>query len=186
MSFDSASPFFSIITPAFNCSRYIIPCIESVQSQDFESFEHIIVDDCSTDDPFSLICSYQDSRVIPLQIFDSSQPARTRNFGITHARGKYICFLDADDVFLPGKLQLLYSYLAVDSYDFIFHDEVIVDSFGSFIESRRYGPPIFLNSSILYAFGNRFSTSTVTISRSFLQRAKIVMSHLDIVSLRTI
>ena len=81
-------------------------------------------------------------------------------------------FLDADDVFLPGKLQLLYSYLTVESYDFIFHDEVIVDSFGSFIESRRYGPPIFLNSSILYAFGNRFSTSTVTISRSFLQRER--------------
>ena len=99
---------FSIITPAFNCSKYIDDCIKSVISQTFRNWEMIIVDDCSTDNSAEIIRRYcsVDHRIQYLQTDKpSGSPVLPRNIGINAAQGRYIAFLDSDDQWLPEKLE---------------------------------------------------------------------------------
>lgn len=102
-------PLVSVITPCYNSAAYLSDCIESVMSQTFDDWEMLIVDDCSTDDSARIIKEYmlRDSRI---KYFRTEKPSRgpsiPRNIGIKQSRGKYIAFLDSDDVWLPNKLEI--------------------------------------------------------------------------------
>jgi glycosyltransferase involved in cell wall biosynthesis len=98
----------SIITPCYNCSAFIAQTIESVLAQTYQNWEMIIVDDCSTDDSREKICSYiKSANRIKLfkTIACSGSPVEPRNIGIQKAQGRYIAFLDSDDIWLPTKLE---------------------------------------------------------------------------------
>lgn len=98
----------SIITPCFNAEKFISETIDSVISQTYSKWEMIIVDDCSTDNSANIIKQYQskDNRIKYLCTEKpSGSPTLPRNIGIQNAKGRYIAFLDADDIFLPTKLQ---------------------------------------------------------------------------------
>lgn len=100
-------PLVSIITPCYNAASFISQAIESVLAQSFENWEMIIVDDCSCDDSLSIIQKYagEDMRIRYFQTNKpSGSPALPRNMGIKEARGRYIAFLDSDDIWLPNKL----------------------------------------------------------------------------------
>ena len=101
----SNSPHFSIITPTFNRAKYIVTAIESVLAQRFENFELIIVDDGSTDESASLIAPFAavDKRVRYIHQENKGRSV-ARNVGIDIAKGKYVCFLDSDDFWLPNHL----------------------------------------------------------------------------------
>lgn len=97
----------TIITPCYNAASFISQAIESVLDQSFENWEMIIVDDCSSDDSLSIIQKYaeEDSRIRYLQTNKpSGSPTLPRNMGIKEAKGRYIAFLDSDDMWLPNKL----------------------------------------------------------------------------------
>ncbi len=99
-------PTVSIITPAYNAERFLQATIDSVSEQTFGDFEHIIVDDCSQDRTASIIAEASaDRRVRGHRIEQNSGVAAARNAGLELARGALICFLDADDRWLPGKLE---------------------------------------------------------------------------------
>lgn len=103
-----SNPKFSVITPAYNASAYIESTIQSVLQQSFADFEHIIVDDHSTDATLTLAQSYanKDSRFRVLQTDQrSGGPARPRNIGIASAQGTFVALLDADDLWGPDKLR---------------------------------------------------------------------------------
>lgn len=98
----------SIITPCFNGAQTISETIESVLNQRYQDWEMIIVDDASTDASAAIIRSYtaKDARIRYLRTdAPSGSPALPRNIGIDNARGRFIAFLDADDVWLPEKLE---------------------------------------------------------------------------------
>ena len=98
----------TIITPCYNASGCIRETIESVLSQTFDDWEMLIVDDCSSDNSANIIKEYSsnDNRIKYYKTdHPSGSPSLPRNIGIENARGKYIAFLDADDVWLPDKLQ---------------------------------------------------------------------------------
>ncbi len=98
----------SIITPCFNGAQTISETIESVLNQRHQNWEMIIVDDVSTDASPAIIRSYaaKDARIRYLRTdAPSGSPALPRNIGIDNARGRFIAFLDADDVWLPEKLE---------------------------------------------------------------------------------
>ncbi len=98
----------SIITPSYNSSAFISRTIESVLAQTFMDWEMLIVDDCSTDMSPAIIMEYarRDKRIRLLQTEQpSGSPAVPRNIGIMNAQGRYIAFLDSDDVWLPNKLE---------------------------------------------------------------------------------
>ncbi len=97
----------SVITPAFNVEKFIGKTIESVLCQTFQNWEMIIVDDSSTDNTVRIAQSYaeKDIRIKVIELgYNSGRPAVPRNYGIKHARGEFIAFLDSDDIWFPSKL----------------------------------------------------------------------------------
>jgi glycosyltransferase involved in cell wall biosynthesis len=103
-------PRVSAIIIVFNGERFIAEAIESVLAQDLRDLELVVVDDGSTDDTREIVEKYVDTdpeRVRLLRHPDHGNHgmSATRNLGMAKARGEYVAFLDADDVWLPGKLR---------------------------------------------------------------------------------
>lgn len=97
----------SIITPCHNAAQYIGQTIESVLQQNYTNWEMLISDDGSSDDTIRVVREYaeKDSRIKFFQSEEQSgSPAAPRNNSLDHATGKYVAFLDSDDVWLPEKL----------------------------------------------------------------------------------
>src|SRR5258707_11989556 len=92
------APLVSVITPVFNGAEFLTEALRSVQNQTLRDWEHILVDDGSTDGSSELIeeAAAADSRVRLLRTRERCGPAKARNQGLGCARGKYVAFLDAD------------------------------------------------------------------------------------------
>ncbi len=97
----------SVIIPAYNAAQTISRAIESVRIQDMDSMEIIVVDDGSADDTYDVTASLvrPDETFHVLKMPQNSGVSAARNMGIRHAKGKFLAFLDADDIWLPGKLK---------------------------------------------------------------------------------
>lgn len=96
-------PFFSVIIPLFNKEKHIKRTLESVLKQTFKDFEIIIIDDGSSDNSYEIVQSISDDRIILVKQKNKGV-SQARNNGIRKAKGKYITFLDADDEWVPEKL----------------------------------------------------------------------------------
>jgi glycosyltransferase involved in cell wall biosynthesis len=100
-----ASPQISIVTPTHNRAEVLERAIDSVRQQSISDYEHIIIDDCSTDDTGRLVRQYDDPRIRFIR-FDQWKGANiARNAGIEMSRASRITFLDSDDQYLPGRLE---------------------------------------------------------------------------------
>ncbi|MBN2381346.1 glycosyltransferase family 2 protein [bacterium] len=110
----------SIITPSYNCAGFIAETIESVQNQTYQNWEMIVVDDCSTDDTRTIVESYQahDSRIKYYYLALNSGAAVARTKAMELASGKYIAFLDSDDVWVPTKLEKQIAFMLAHQYNF--------------------------------------------------------------------
>lgn len=97
----------SIITPTWNCAAFICETIRSVQAQIYQNWEMIIADDCSTDNTWEVIAPYleADSRIKYICNTQNSGAAISRNNALKVAKGKWIAFLDSDDLWMPDKLE---------------------------------------------------------------------------------
>ncbi len=98
-------PKVSVIIPVYNGEKYIKQTIKSVLNQTFQNFEIIIIDDGSTDNSRKEIQSLDDLRIHYFYQSNKGCPAIPKNRGIRKAKGKYIAFLDQDDLFLPKKIE---------------------------------------------------------------------------------
>ena len=103
-------PLISVIVPAFNAEKYIAEAVSSILAQDPAPDEVIIVNDGSTDNTGSIAESFDE----PVRCFvqENTGAAAARNMGIRQARGDILAFLDADDIWLPGKLSRQLALLA--------------------------------------------------------------------------
>ena len=98
----------SIVTPCYNADAYIAETINSVLAQTYKDWEMIIVDDCSTDQSSTIIHEFTkiDHRIKYFKTSEpSGSPTKPRNIGIQNSKGRYIAFLDSDDLWLPEKLE---------------------------------------------------------------------------------
>lgn len=97
----------SIITPLYNCSAFLEQTIQSVLSQSYQNWEMIIVDDCSKDNSLEIAQRYeaQDKRIRVIRLKKNSGAAVARNTAIDAAKGRFIAFLDSDDLWSPEKLE---------------------------------------------------------------------------------
>ena len=97
----------SIITPSYNSESFIEACINSVIAQSYTNWELIIVDDCSIDNTKEIIekLSLSEKRIKPVFLEKNVGPANARNIALELARGRFIAFLDSDDLWLPLKIQ---------------------------------------------------------------------------------
>src|ERR1700749_83796 len=96
----------SVIMPAYNSGRYLAESVRSVQAQTFGGWELVVVDDGSTDDTGEVArrLAEADARVRYVRRPNGGQAA-ARNTGLAEARGRLVAFLDADDLWLPEKLE---------------------------------------------------------------------------------
>lgn len=93
----------SVVIPTYNAARFVTEAIKSVLAQTFKDYEILVIDDGSTDDTREVLAKYRS----PVQYLYKSNGgvSSARNYGIENARGKYIAFLDADDLWMPEKLE---------------------------------------------------------------------------------
>ena len=112
----------SIITPVYNASKFIEETIKSVQSQTYKEWEIILVDDCSTDNSYEIINKYSknDERIKYIKLEKNSGAAVARNTAIANANGKYIAFLDSDDIWYDNKLEKQISFMKDKNIGFSF------------------------------------------------------------------
>ena len=104
-------PIFSVIIPLFNKELYIQSCLDSLVNQTVNDFEVIVVNDGSTDNSLVKIDAYSEILDISVYSITNSGPAAARNYGVKKAKSNWICFLDADDEYLPNHLLTIKSYL---------------------------------------------------------------------------
>ena len=95
----------SIIIPLYNKKKYIKETIENIKKQTYKNWELLIVDDCSNDGSYEIAKSYQSNKIHVLRNDQNSGPAITRNAGLEHARGRFICYQDADDLWEESKTE---------------------------------------------------------------------------------
>jgi len=98
----------SIITPCYNSSKFITQTLESVLAQTYKNWEMILIDDCSNDSTVDIINEFiqKDERIKFFSTNENSgSPVNPRNIGIEKAQGRYIAFLDSDDIWLSTKLE---------------------------------------------------------------------------------
>lgn len=112
----------SIITPVYNAEEFIVQTIESVQAQTYSDWELLLIDDCSTDSSAELIRSFtdNDNRIRYVKLNKNSGAAVTRNTGLAMAKGRYIAFLDSDDIWKAQKLEKQMELIKEKDIGFVF------------------------------------------------------------------
>lgn len=141
----------SIITPAFNAERTICQAIQSVQAQSFLNWEMLVVDDGSSDDTAAIVEQFMasDSRIRLQRQLENSGPARARNAALQVARGRYIAFLDSDDVWLPEKLERQLAFMTANEVAMSFTLYRRFDAENGEVGPLVVSPAIFTYSMLL-------------------------------------
>ncbi|ATG79204.1 glycosyl transferase [Pseudoalteromonas sp. 1_2015MBL_MicDiv] len=121
--------------PAHNVAKYISESIDSVLNQTYLDWELIIVDDCSTDETISVITPFLEDTRIRLFVNDVNLGgAGSRNVAIKHARGRYVAFLDSDDLWTSYKLEKQISFMQNNNVGFSFAAHTTIDEQGNILE----------------------------------------------------
>lgn len=113
--------------PSFNTGRFIKEAINSVINQTYTNWELIIVDDCSNDDTNEIINSFEDSRIKYLKNDTNMGAAICRNRALKEAKGKWIAFLDSDDLWKKDKLEKQIGFMEKGGYDFSYTNYIEMD-----------------------------------------------------------
>lgn len=119
----------SIIMPSYNTAAYIKQSIESVLKQSYTNWELIIVDDCSSDNTDEVVKSINDVRVKYLKNKKNSGAALSRNRALREAKGRWIAFLDSDDLWMTEKLEKQIRFMEKNGYHFSYtnYEEIDID-----------------------------------------------------------
>lgn len=123
----------SVITPFYNAEKFISRAIKTVQSQSFRDYEHIFINDGSTDSGLILLekLAHDDNRIKIINLSINSGVVNARNIGISSASGRYLAFLDVDDVWFSKKLELQLDFMLVSNAHFSYSDYRFINESGS-------------------------------------------------------
>jgi glycosyltransferase involved in cell wall biosynthesis len=150
MTNNECIPFFSIIIPTYNRAQHLVVAIKSLLQQDFDDVEVLIVDDGSTDNTETVVAQLCKSHS-NLKYFYKQNEERSiaRNFGIMKARGKYVGFLDSDDIVYSNHLQTAYRLLTTSNFPEVGHlGYQIIDLRGKVLLTRNNFNSLFKNELI--------------------------------------
>lgn len=118
----------SVIMPSYNTGDFIKETIKSVMVQTYPTWELIIVDDCSTDNTDEVVSEFmEDSRIRYIKNEYNSGAAVSRNRALREAKGKWIAFLDSDDLWEPDKLQKQILFMKNNGYHFTYTNYIEID-----------------------------------------------------------
>jgi teichuronic acid biosynthesis glycosyltransferase TuaG len=115
-------PETTIITPIYNAEKFLVDTLDSILNQSYQNWEAILINDNSTDGSFDIAKRYEslDSRFIVINKSQSGGAAKARNTGIAEANGRFIAFLDSDDIWHPNKLEKQISFMKKNNVDLSF------------------------------------------------------------------
>jgi teichuronic acid biosynthesis glycosyltransferase TuaG len=132
----------SVIMPAYNSEKYISESIESVISQDYENWELIVVDDCSKDSTKRIVKEYmkKDGRIKLIPLKKNLGVSNARNTAIRESKGKYIAFLDSDDLWHRCKLSKQISFMRENEYTFTFSNYELISDEGKLLDKKINAP----------------------------------------------
>lgn len=137
-------PRVSIISPSYNSEKFIVYTIDSVISQSYKDWEMIIVDDCSTDNTTIIvenyIKKYPEFSIELIKNNSNLGPALTRNRAIEKAKGRFIAFLDTDDLWKPNKLEVQLNFMLENNYKFTCSYFSQIDENGEFLKDTKKIP----------------------------------------------
>lgn len=142
----------SIIMPNYNCEKFIVETINSVLAQTYPNWELLIVDDCSTDKSVEIIKNYcdNDARIKLFINEKNSGAAASRNLALREAKGKWIAFLDSDDLWLPEKLEKQIAFMVDNGYDFTFTKYRQIDENSESLGTVVIGPEKISQKALKY------------------------------------
>lgn len=166
----------SIIVPVYNVEKYIKYTIESVLNQTYENYELLLVNDCATDNSVKVIDEFNDSRIRLINQSENMGAWAARNRGLKEAKGRYIAFLDSDDLWEPVKLEHELKFLKENNAGFVFTGYEFANEEGIGNGAIVKVPHTFtfkqaLNNTTIF-------TSTVMIDREKISDDLIMMPHI--------
>ena len=132
----------SIITPTYNSEKYIAQTIQSVQNQTYSNWEMIIVDDASSDQTEAIVIEFAtvDHRIKFYKLHKNAGAGVARNQAVSMATGRYIAFLDSDDLWKPEKLQKQIDFLTTQNASFTFSFYECIDEAGKPLNKKIQAP----------------------------------------------
>ena len=139
----------SIVTACYNSSQFIGECIDSVLSQTYDNWELLIVDDSSSDNSCEMIRKYDDNRISLIELEKNGGAAEARNIALKRAKGKYIAFLDSDDIWVSTKLEDQIYFMQQKNIAFSFSNYQPISEDGGKLFSVIKAPDIMTYSSYL-------------------------------------
>jgi teichuronic acid biosynthesis glycosyltransferase TuaG len=165
----------SVIMPAYNSSAFIADSIRSVLQQTYSKWELIVIDDCSSEPIKPIVQSFQDDRIRYTRLAKNSGVAIARNVGISKAKGRYIAFLDSDDIWLKNKLseQLQFMETAHIGFSYTWYSQF----------KEEPSKPIRLVKTKKYVdyrrllYGNDIGCLTIMLDRAQVQHIEMPVSH---------
>ncbi len=163
----------SIVVPVYNVKKYIRETVLSVMSQSYENWELILVDDVSTDGTREELETFKDSRVKVIYLNENRGAAHARNVGIRESDGRYLAFLDADDIWKEEKIKSQINFMKEKEIAFSFMNYEFGDEY-----ANPSGHIVVVPESITYkqALKNTtIFTSTVMIDLAKLAKEQVMM-----------
>lgn len=173
--FGDKNGLISIVVPVYQVERFIEETIKSVQKQSYENWELLLVDDCSKDNSCAVIeeRAKKDARICLIRQETNQGAAAARNCGVRHAKGRYLCFLDSDDLWETDKLKSELLFLQKKQAGFVFTGYEFADEYG-----KGLGKIVRVPEEISYSEALKNTTiftSTVMIDRSKIKDEDIFM-----------
>lgn len=158
----SEMPLVSVIIPCYNSESWIEETLLSVYNQSYQNIEVIIIDDGSTDRTKEIIVSQKKENIYFSQ--KNKGPSAARNLGIKMARGKYIAFLDSDDIWEKEKLSIQVGYLETnEDVDLVFSNVSLINEEGRFLYNNYNKVPKQKHEIIIKLFKGQITMNTPTI-----------------------
>ena len=158
----------TIVTPSFNCEKYIASTIESVIAQTYEDWEMIIVDDCSSDNTCSIIDDYaqKDHRIHLLHQTENAGAGAARTRSMQNGTGRFVAYLDADDIWKPEKLEKQIHFMQTGGYGFSCTSYEVIDDNGAKLNKVIHMLPKvnyigFLTNNLLQTVGIMVDTNLI-------------------------
>lgn len=158
----------SVVTPSYNSEKYISKTIESVQAQTYKDWEMIIVDDCSTDKTCEIVEKYiaGDSRIKLLKQEMNAGAGSARTRAMCESTGRFIAYLDADDIWKPQKIEKQVEFMIKNNCGFSCTSYEVIDDYGNLKGKEVHMLPKvdyvgFLTNNLLQTVGIMVDTEKV-------------------------
>ncbi len=166
----------SVIMPTYNCAEYISQSIESVLQQTITDWEIQIVDDCSIDDTQKVLEPYLEKypNIHYYRLPSNGGPAVARTEAIKRASGKYVAFLDSDDLWYPQKLEKQIQFMQKKGADFSCTGYACMNSEGKFLHYAMI-PPEKIDYDTCIKLSNPIGNLTVMYDQSVLGKFQVPM-----------